>query len=58
MVIASHEIHFARDVADRIAFIDGGMIGEQGPPARILADPASPRPKLFLRRHQGDYLAA
>ena len=58
MLIVSHEIHFARDVADRIAFMDGGMIGEQGPPARILSDPESPRLKLFLRRYQGDYLAA
>jgi polar amino acid transport system ATP-binding protein len=58
MVIVSHEIPFARDVADRIAFMDGGMIGEEGPPARILSEPASPRLRLFLRRYQGDYLAA
>jgi polar amino acid transport system ATP-binding protein len=58
MVIVTHEIHFARDVADRIAFMDGGMIGEQGPPARLLSDPGSPRLKLFLRRYQGDYLAS
>jgi polar amino acid transport system ATP-binding protein len=58
MVIVSHEIPFARDVADRIVFLDHGIIVEEGPAARILSDPASPRLKLFLRRYQGDYLAA
>jgi polar amino acid transport system ATP-binding protein len=58
MVIVSHEIPFARDVADRIVFMDQGVIVEEGPPAHLLADPASPRLKLFLRRYQGDYLAA
>jgi polar amino acid transport system ATP-binding protein len=58
MVIVSHEIPFARDVADRIVFMDQGVIVEQGPPASLLTDPASPRLKLFLRRYQGDYLAA
>ena len=57
MVIVSHEIPFARDVADRIVFMDQGVIVEEGPPTRLLSDPASPRLKLFLRRYQGDYLA-
>jgi len=57
MVIVSHEIPFARDVADRIVFMDQGVIVEEGPPTRLLTDPASPRLKLFLRRYQGDYLA-
>jgi ABC-type polar amino acid transport system ATPase subunit len=57
MIIVTHEIHFARDVGDRIIFMDGGVIVEEGPPAQILSDPASPRLKLFLRRYQGDYLA-
>jgi polar amino acid transport system ATP-binding protein len=57
MIIVTHEIHFARDVGDRIVFIDGGVIVEEGPPARVLSDPSSPRLKLFLRRYQGDYLA-
>ena len=57
MIIVTHEIHFARDVSDRIIFMDGGAIVEQGPPAQVLASPASARLKLFLRRYQGDYLA-
>jgi ABC-type polar amino acid transport system ATPase subunit len=57
MIIVTHEIHFARDVGDRIIFMDGGVIVEHGPPARVLASPASERLKLFLRRYQGDYLA-
>jgi len=57
MIIVTHEIHFARDVSDRIIFMDAGAIVEQGPPAQVLASPASERLKLFLRRYQGDYLA-
>jgi polar amino acid transport system ATP-binding protein len=57
MVIVTHEIGFARDVGDRILFMDGGVIIEEGPPARTLAEPSSARLKLFLRRYQGDYLA-
>jgi ABC-type polar amino acid transport system ATPase subunit len=57
MIIVTHEIHFARDVGDRIIFMDGGAIVEQGAPAQVLTAPSSPRLKLFLRRYQGDYLA-
>jgi polar amino acid transport system ATP-binding protein len=57
MIIVTHEIGFARDVGDRILFMDGGVIVEEGPPARVLAEPSSARFKLFLRRYQGDYLA-
>ena len=57
MVIVTHEIPFARDVGDRVIFMDGGVIVEQGPPSKVIADPASERLKLFLRRYQGDYLA-
>lgn len=58
MIIVTHEIHFARDVGDRIMFMDGGLIVEQGPPSQILANPAADRLKVFLRRYQGDYMAA
>jgi len=58
MIIVTHEIHFARDVGDRIIFMDGGVIVEQGTPSQILANPSAERLKLFLRRYQGDYLAA
>jgi polar amino acid transport system ATP-binding protein len=58
MVIVTHEIPFARDVGDRVIFMDGGVILEQGPSSKVIADPSSERLKLFLRRYQGDYLAA
>jgi polar amino acid transport system ATP-binding protein len=57
MIIVTHEIHFARDVADRIMFMDRGAVVEQGTPERMLGEPSSDRLKLFLRRYQGDYLA-
>jgi ABC-type histidine transport system ATPase subunit len=57
MIIVTHEIHFARDVADRIIFMDGVRIVEEGPPATVLAPPKADRLRLFLRRYQGDYLA-
>ena len=50
MVIATHEMGFARDVADRICFLDGGRILEQGPPAQLLAEPREPRTQQFLQR--------
>jgi polar amino acid transport system ATP-binding protein len=58
MIIVTHEIHFARDVADRIIFMDNGVIVEEGAPERILANASSDRLRLFLRRFQGDYLAS
>ena len=57
MIIVTHEISFARDVGDRIIFMDGGLIVEEDAPATLLANPKSDRLKLFLRRYQGDYLA-
>jgi polar amino acid transport system ATP-binding protein len=50
MMIATHEMSFARDIADRICFLDDGVILEQGPPERILNDPSEPRTKQFLQR--------
>jgi polar amino acid transport system ATP-binding protein len=50
MVIATHEMGFARDVADRICFLDGGRILEQGPPSQLLAEPREPRTRQFLQR--------
>jgi polar amino acid transport system ATP-binding protein len=50
MLIATHEMGFARDVADRVAFLDQGRILEIGPPARILSEPAEPRTRQFLQR--------
>ena len=50
MLIATHEMGFARDVADRIAFLDGGRILEIGPPAQLLSEPKEPRTRQFLQR--------
>jgi ABC-type polar amino acid transport system ATPase subunit len=43
-------MHFAREAADRVVFMEDGMIVEQGPPERILSDPSDARTKQFLRR--------
>ena len=56
MILVTHEIPFARDVADKIMFMDGGVIVEQGPPDQVLFAPQSERLKLFLRRFSGRYL--
>jgi polar amino acid transport system ATP-binding protein len=50
MLIATHEMGFARDIADRVCFLDGGSIIEQGPPGRILSEPQEPRTRQFLQR--------
>jgi polar amino acid transport system ATP-binding protein len=48
MVIVTHEMGFARDAGDRIIFLDGGVIVEQGPPAEVLDNPSQERTKRFL----------
>ncbi|GAA4686801.1 amino acid ABC transporter ATP-binding protein [Phytohabitans rumicis] len=50
MVLATHEMGFARQVADRVCFIDGGRVLEQGPPDQLFGDPAEPRTRQFLAR--------
>ncbi len=50
MLIATHEMSFARDIADRICFLDEGVILEQGRPEQILSAPAEPRTQQFLQR--------
>lgn len=50
MILITHEMAFARDVADRIVFLDEGNIGEQGPPSELLENPQSERLQSFLRR--------
>ena len=50
MVVVTHEMQFAREVADRVLFIDGGVIVEQGPSREILNNPQNPRTQDFLRR--------
>ncbi len=50
MVIATHEMAFAREIADRVAFLDGGLVIEEGPPERIFQAPEQPRTRQFLQR--------
>ncbi len=50
MVIATHEMGFARDIADRVCFLEDGRILEEGPPERIFASPENPRTRQFLQR--------
>jgi polar amino acid transport system ATP-binding protein len=50
MLLATHEMGFARDVADRVCFLDGGRVLEEGPPEQVLGDPVEPRTRQFLRR--------
>ncbi|WP_329236076.1 amino acid ABC transporter ATP-binding protein [Actinoallomurus sp. NBC_01490] len=50
MIVVTHEIGFAREVADRVVFMDGGLIVESGPPSEVLENPANPRTKAFLSK--------
>ena len=50
MLIVTHEMQFAREIADRVLFMDGGRIVEQGPPERLFDEPRDPRTRAFLRR--------
>jgi polar amino acid transport system ATP-binding protein len=50
MLIATHEMGFARDVAHRVCFLDAGVILEQGPPEEIFGAPREPRTQQFLQR--------
>src|SRR3954451_25133317 len=50
MLIATHEMGFARDIASRVCFLDEGEILEQGPPEEIFASPKQPRTQQFLER--------
>ncbi|GAB3681280.1 amino acid ABC transporter ATP-binding protein [Angustibacter aerolatus] len=55
MVLATHEMAFARDVAHRVAFLDGGRVLEQGPPAQVLGEPQEDRTRTFLARVLGGF---
>jgi polar amino acid transport system ATP-binding protein len=50
MVLATHEMAFARDVATDVCFLDGGRVAERGPPEQIFTDPQEERTRRFLRR--------
>jgi polar amino acid transport system permease protein len=49
MVVVTHEIRFAREVADRVVFIDGGVVVEEGPPEQVIDNPTHDRTRRFLR---------
>jgi len=49
MLVVTHEMNFARRVADRVVFMDGGLIVEEGPPAEVLGDPSHERTRRFLQ---------
>ena len=51
MVIVTHEMAFARDVADRVIFMDGGVIVEYGPPEEVIGNPKQERTRHFLERY-------
>ena len=51
MIIVTHEMAFARDVADQIIFMDGGVIVEQGDPHQVIEHPREERTKQFLSRY-------
>ena len=50
MVVVTHEMGFAREVGDRIFFIDGGVISEQGTPDELFGHPQQPRTREFLSK--------
>ena len=50
MVIVTHEMGFAREVSDRVLFMDGGVIAEAAPPAELFGNPQNPRTKEFLSK--------
>jgi len=50
MIVVTHEIGFAREVADGVALIDGGVVVESGPPSEVLVNPKQERTKLFLSK--------
>jgi polar amino acid transport system ATP-binding protein len=50
MIVVTHEMSFAREVADRVAFIDHGLFVEEGPPAQVIGAPKHERTRTFLAR--------
>jgi len=55
MVVVTHELGFAREVADKVVFMDGGVVVEQGPPDVVLRDPQHERTRQFVRRLQSRF---
>ena len=57
MIVVTHEMSFAREVADHVVFIDGGVVVEQGDPTSVINNPQHDRTKSFLRRIQSEHQA-
>ena len=58
MVVVTHEISFARELSDRVIFMDGGCVVESGPPRQVIDTPAEPRTRAFLARHAANETSA
>ena len=54
MIVVTHEMQFARDVADDVLFMDGGVIVEEGPPAQLFGAPKEERTRQFLERYSSE----
>lgn len=55
MIVVTHEMAFARDVADRVVFMDAGVVVEQGDPKQVINNPQHERTRAFLRRMQSEH---
>ena len=55
MIVVTHEIEFARDVADKIIFMDEGVIAEEGTPQQVINEPKNPRTVEFLSRFKQNF---
>lgn len=55
MIVVTHEIEFARDVADKIIFMDEGIIAEEGSPEQVIGNPQNPRTAAFLSRFNQNF---
>jgi polar amino acid transport system ATP-binding protein len=55
MIVVTHEMSFARDIADRIVFMDGGVVVEEGKPEQVFFRPSTDRVRLFLKRYNDRY---
>jgi len=54
MIVVTHEMSFAREVADEVVFMDGGVVVEQGDPKSVINNPQHDRTRSFLRRMQSE----
>ena len=54
MIVVTHEMSFAREVADRVVFMDAGIVVEEGPPAQVIGNPQHERTRTFLRRMRSE----